>query len=147
MSSTEEEPTKVVRFITTPGCRVVLEGNIDDVDRVYRLATHGLMVGGYHFPSEEERETIPKEPIPPIADIEHYRRRVEQLESEPLKVELIDTRRQKKLAEEAVAEIKQTVTVMAVAIERAYNALNKIGGSDEVKIAIARQHLESFWTP
>lgn len=145
MSATEE--TKVVRFITTPGCRVVLEGNLDDVDRVYRLCTQGLMEGGYHFPTTIEREQFTPEPVPPIADIEHYRRELERLQSEPLRVELIDTRRQRKLAEEAVDEIKATVTLMAEAIERAYKTLNRIGGSDEVKIAVARQHLESFWTP
>src|SRR5579872_3636626 len=94
----ETDPPKVVRFIRTPGCTVVLEGNLEDTDRVYRLCSQGLMAGGYRLPSTEERTHSTPEPVPPIAELSHYQRELDRLKSEPIRVELIDTRRQQRMA-------------------------------------------------
>lgn len=119
-------PITTTRSIRTPGAYVTIGGELEAVDRVYRLCNQGLIAGGYTIPNPDDNPWPKTDTTTPV-DHDHLVREVERLRSEPLRQELADARIERARAQAEVSQANATIQDREARLEKAANVIKGPG--------------------
>lgn len=132
-----DDDPHVSRLIRTPNATTTIRGTLDEVDRIYRIASHALLENGYGLTPSSENPWA-NYGAPPEENADHLKRRLNDVERQlaesenhetlqNLRRELAETRMERDMWHMAFTDLDHAIA----------SALKVLDGGSSVREAIA----------